>query len=169
MSFLQQYSLAEYISIIAHNIASGLWLTPVKAWKHLLSGDELTYVAAKFDKWYSADLPDDNLTIVHGDFAFGNLTLLNGQELGLIDFEHTHIGSGLTDLAHLYVNLQADGDEENAQTILNTYQEEAGRRKIDFDTSIFKALVLERAAGKLNSMTDTAGEKAARLKGLLLA
>ena len=136
--------------------------------RQLLSKNELDYIAGKFDNLYPSSLPEESLTLVHGDFAFGNLTLLDDHELGLIDFEHTHIGSGLTDLAHLYVNLRSDGDDENAKMLISTYEKEIEQRGARFNNSTFDALVLERAAGKLNSMKQTNSEKVDRLKVLLL-
>ena len=158
---INRYNRSNYRTRLVQNSGESLVM------KQLLTQSELECVAQKYDKWFADDLPDDSLTIVHGDFAFGNLMVLD-EGLCLLDFEHTHIGIGLADLAHLYVNLITKGDTENAHRLLNTYQAEVENREMDFNTPLFQAIVLERAAGKLNAMRQTTGERAARLRELLL-
>jgi thiamine kinase-like enzyme len=106
------------------------------------------------------------LSFVHGDFSFGNLKI-QGVTVGMIDFEHSHIGVAYIDLAHLFVNLIARGEENDGRDFCARYQAAALRHALPFDGNIFQALILERVAGKMNSMTEI-GESWGRLENLLL-
>ena len=85
----------------------------------------------------------------------------------IIDFEHSHIGCGLIDLAHLFVNMKSSGKNDLAKKLLNSYKELAKDKSIIFNENIFRALVLERVTGKMNSMKGEPNEKMARLSDLL--
>lgn len=135
--------------------------------KGLLSVEDVDNVRITFDHNFMNPLPEDKLSFVHGDFSFGNLKIRDGK-LVFIDFEHSHVGIGELDLAHLFVNLIANGQDETASILLSLYEENSNQRALLFNRAIFKALVLERVAGKMNSMTHTNGEKWERLKTLLL-
>jgi thiamine kinase-like enzyme len=116
--------------------------------KDLLNNNQLDSIKKYFNKLFPNELKLEDLTFVHGDFSFGNMVVDDHDKLFLIDFEHSHIGSGLIDLAHLYVNLDMKGDIHSKDLLIDKYITE----NKNFDGALFKALVLERAAGKLNSM-----------------
>lgn len=136
--------------------------------KELISAEDASHVVAAFNQNFMVPLSKDELSFAHGDFSYGNLKVRDGK-LVFIDFEHSHIGIGEIDLAHLFVNLIADGQDDVASTLLCLYEENSMRQALSFDNATFQALVLERVAGKMNSMTNTDGEKWARLKTLLLS
>ncbi len=117
-------------------------------------------------RWFTNGIPATIQTFAHGDFSFGNLKLV-GRALALIDFEHSHIGLGCVDMAHLYVNLFADGQAKAATILRNLYKTRFLKRGFWFEDSVFEALVIERAAGKMNSIKDRSTEKFETLKHLL--
>ena len=134
--------------------------------KRVLDESERKNIERRFDKLFPHDFPREAATFVHGDFSLGNLLVAN-EQICLIDFEHSHIGLAVIDLAHLYVNFMADEDADNANLLLDIYQSEANNRGLSFDPSLFQALTLERAAGKLNAMRQTDHERAEKLRELL--
>jgi hypothetical protein len=123
-------------------------------------------VIAGFDTRLREPIDEEELTFAHGDFSFGNLKLA-GNQIALLDFEHSHIGIGCIDLAHLYVNLISDGNRDTALSLRDAYRKRTEQEKIWFDAKVFDALVLERAAGKMNSMEDKSGKHFERLENLL--
>jgi len=135
--------------------------------KQVLNKDELEELGIRFDGLFPHDLPQQSAAFVHGDYSLGNLLVSNG-EVCLIDFEHSHIGLAAIDLAHLYVNLVADKDVDNANQLLDTYRSGTSDQGLDFNESIFQALVLERAAGKLNAMHRSDDDQVETLKKLLV-
>jgi hypothetical protein len=134
--------------------------------RNLLSREEARAVVLSFDQAMPEPIKVDSLGFVHGDFSFGNLKI-TAASIALIDFEHSHIGSGLLDLAHLYVNFVGAGQNDTALLLLNSYREKAANFKIPYSDNLFHALTLERVAGKLNSMKPATGEQWDRLKALL--
>jgi thiamine kinase-like enzyme len=108
------------------------------------------------------------LTFVHGDFSYGNLRL-HGEKLVLLDLEHSHIGVGAIDLAHLYVNLAVQQEAEPAEQLLYLMKERCEHAGVEFSRQPFRAAVLERVTGKMNSMSNTRGEKWEKLETLLVA
>ena len=134
--------------------------------KGLLSTDDANNVMMSFDRNFSSPLPENELTFVHGDFSYGNLKIRDGK-LTFIDFEHSHIGIGELDIAHLFVNLVGNGKDDIASMLLEAYEESCTHHGIVFHSAEFKALVLERVAGKMNSMKKANGEVWERLQLLL--
>ena len=124
-------------------------------------------VISAFDARWKQPLPDDALTFAHGDFSIGNLQIGSDNRLGLLDFEHSHIGLGCIDLAHMYVNLAADGNKDAALAYRAAYRDRANRERVWFDLNVFEAVVLERAAGKMNAMDEKNGEHFERLSDML--
>jgi thiamine kinase-like enzyme len=131
----------------------------------LLTVDHQAILSA-FDARFRHPLDFGELTFTHGDFSFGNIRIVENR-IALFDFEHSHIGVGCTDLAHLYVNLIADSNQNAARSLLDPYHRKANQKSVWFATNVFEALVLERAAGKMNSMKDKTGAHFRRLEGLL--
>lgn len=107
-------------------------------------------------------------TFVHGDFAFGNVRLREGR-LVLIDFEHSHIGLGEIDFAHLYVNLAVQQDAGHAERLLQLFQQRCEHEAAEFAKEFFHAAVLERVAGKMNAMSDARGNRWEALGAVLVA
>lgn len=119
-------------------------------------------------RWFTNGIPSEVQTFAHGDFSFGNLRLA-GRTLALIDFEHSHIGLGCVDMAHLYVNLFADGQAGAATLLRNHYKTKFLEQQLWFEDDAFEALVIERAAGKMNAMKDRTTGKFETLRRLLLS
>jgi thiamine kinase-like enzyme len=134
--------------------------------KKLLSVEDEKKVEAIFEQNLPKSLSQDRLTFSHGEFSYGNLKVRD-DKLIFIDFEHSHIGFGVVDLAHMFVNLSANGENADAGTLINLYKEKLVQQGLEFDNMVFHALVLERVAGKMNSMSKTEGEKWEILKALL--
>jgi hypothetical protein len=108
------------------------------------------------------------LTFVHGDFSYGNFRL-RGDKLVLLDFEHSHIGVGAIDLAHHYVNLAVQQEAGQAERLLHLMTQRCDHAGVEFSRETVHAAVLERVTGKMNSMSDTRGEKWEKLVTLLVA
>lgn len=125
-------------------------------------------VRAKFDQSREIWPRRGQLTFVHGDFSYGNFRL-RGDKLVLLDFEHSHIGVGAIDLAHLYVNLAAQQEAEQAERLFHLMKQRCDHAGVEFSREAFQAAVLERLTGKMNSMSDTRGEKWENLETLLVA
>lgn len=123
-------------------------------------------IVSAFADRFPQSIPDDILTFAHGDFSFGNLKLA-GTTIALIDFEHSHIGLGCVDMAHLYVNLIADGNAKAATILRDLYKTRMVKQDLWFEDNVFEALVIERVTGKMNSMKDCTGRNFKRLKDLL--
>jgi hypothetical protein len=121
-----------------------------------------------FDHYLSPSLGNEDRTFAHGDFSLGNLRVRKGK-LVLLDFEHSHIGLGEIDLAHMFVNLTAQCDTAGAFRLVELFEEGSAQEGMVFDTGKFQALLLERIAGKMNSMSAAEGEKWERLKAMLAA
>jgi thiamine kinase-like enzyme len=136
--------------------------------RKLLSVEDEKKVKTIFNQNLPESLSQDRLTFCHGDFSYGNLKVRDNK-LVFIDFEHSHIGIGEVDLAHLLVNLSANGENDDASMLFNLYKEKLVKQGLGFDNMGFHALVLERVAGKMNSMSETEGEKWKKLKVLLLS
>jgi hypothetical protein len=117
-------------------------------------------------RWFPGDIPADIKTFAHGDFSFGNLKLV-GQTIALIDFEHSHIGLGCVDVAHLYVNLFANGRTKDAATLRQLYETKILNHNLWFQDKIFEALIIERITGKMNSIKDRTRKEFSQLKDLL--
>jgi hypothetical protein len=71
------------------------------------------------------------------------------------------------DIGHLYVNMLAGGQDAQAKVLLERYESEATLRGLEFDRIVFQAAVLERVAGKMNSLVVAEGDEWERLAGLL--
>jgi aminoglycoside phosphotransferase (APT) family kinase protein len=58
--------------------------------------------------WLAQHVPpdDDNPVLVHGDLGFHNLLLDNGCVIGLVDWEHAHLGQREEDLAYIRPRLE---------------------------------------------------------------
>jgi Phosphotransferase enzyme family len=123
-------------------------------------------VLGAFDEDLGHGWPHRRQTFVHGDFSFGNLRLRGGNVV-LLDFEHSHIGFGEIDLAHLYVNLAARQNARHADGLLHLFQEQCERKGVEFASDTFRAAVLERVAGKLNSMSGARGDEWETLNTML--
>jgi hypothetical protein len=135
--------------------------------RHLLVGEDARAVLETFDKIVATRSQAENaMTFVHGDFSFGNMIVRN-HRLVLYDFEHSHMGIPEIDIGHLYVNMLAGGQDAQAKVLLERYESEATLRGLEFDRIVFQAAVLERVAGKMNSLVVAEGDEWERLAGLL--
>jgi len=54
-------------------------------------------------KWFAANLPKDEVTIVHGDYKFDNIVFhpIESRVIGVLDWEMSTIGHPLSDLANI--------------------------------------------------------------------
>jgi len=123
-----------------------------------------------FDRYWSAsEHPRFVRCFVHGDFSSGN-ALARGENLTLIDFEHSHIGAPGLDLAHLYVNLQFVDREDEAGDLKDRYFSACALRagqRVSPAPGLFEALVIERIAGKWNAMKADRSDAHEKIRALL--
>lgn len=158
---LNFYNYQEYRSRLCFSL-QGL----LKA--HAIPAHLATNALGAFDQVKGSWPPPNQWTFVHGDFSFGNMRLREGR-LVLIDFEHSHIGLGEIDLAHLYVNLAAQQDAGDAERLLELLQQRGEKEGAEFPTKVFDAAVLERVAGKMNAMSDPRGRTWEKVRAILVA
>jgi len=128
---------------------------------------ELYEVVARFDGHWAPSLPlDSGRCLSHGDFSRGNVR--GGEGLWLIDFEHSHVGAPVLDMAHLFVNLLFDDCSDTARQLREQYDALRGERGLRPLPGVFGALFLERVAGKWNAMKAPTAERRGRIRSLLL-
>lgn len=121
------------------------------------------FVAAKNDllkpaiKKLISELEGDKTTIVHGDFSPKNIMVGMDEQVYILDFEVTHVGNPVFDLAFLLAHLLCKLFRTNepleekmliasAQRFINSYQE---IRSVSESLSLHTALIaLARVEGK---------------------
>lgn len=119
-----------------------------------------------FNHHWPAGPLDSARCLSHGDCSAGNVRA-DGTRMWLIDFEHSHVGAPVLDVAHLFVNLLCDGASQVAQMVREQYwilRRERGLPKLP---GVFEALALERVAGKWNAMSSSDAERRSRIRALL--
>lgn len=119
-----------------------------------------------FDRLWHAGALEAGRCLAHGDFSGGNL-LESSAGFTLIDFEHSHVGAPGLDAAHLYVNLLFDGREDEALDLKERYLSTRSARGLGSAPGAFRALLIERIAGKWNAMKTPTRESYARIRALL--
>jgi 5-methylthioribose kinase len=143
------------------------------------------FVAAKNDLLKPAinklisELEGDKTTIVHGDFSPKNIMVGMDEQVYILDFEVTHVGNPVFDLAFLLAHLlcklfrtSEPLDEKmliaSAQRFINSYQE---IRSISESLSLHTALIaLARVEGKspVNYLDKTQQDRLVKYtKGIL--
>lgn len=95
---------AQALAAIHRADPDGIGLTasdPLEEWRHQL--DEMGDTTATFEwafRWLELNRPDATPTVlVHGDFRMGNLIVDDSGLAAVLDWELTHIGEALDDLA----------------------------------------------------------------------
>lgn len=127
LAWLHSLSPPEPVSRVVPSIQLPTAMANLAALAYQIDQPELTSSVEQI-MVHAFNTPETQPVLLHGDYHFSNALLREGRIMGIVDWEYSAIGDPRWDIANIYMQLVDFDAADAAETFLETYLLNSGRR-----------------------------------------